>query len=726
MGWTALRQIQEEAIRAILAAEQRDVIIAAPTAGGKTEAVFLPLLSAVGVDPNKRAGFRVLYIAPLRALIDDQYRRVRELAELVGVEAFRWHSDVPESEKNRAKRAISGVLMTTPESLEAMLVLRGAEAVKLFAPLSDVVVDELHSFMPSERGVQLQSLLRRLEVALGQSARRIALSATLSDLRLAAAFLRPRASGPEPVLIQSQDHAGLQMRLHAFVAEDLDERADPSSRNAQPTPGEPQLQPASELAPLLFRKLRTSKSLIFVNTRQGVEVYADKLRRMCEAIRVPNEFHAHHGSLSPELRGYAESQLRDESRPASVVCTSTLELGLDIGRIESVAQIGAPPSVASIRQRLGRSGRRGGPAVLRCFVVETHPASAKNLEDSLHIELVQTIAQTELLLAGWCESPDRGALHLSTLLHQVLALIGERGGVGASDAWSCLCGQGPFVSVTKDVFIRLLRQMGEQRLIEQSSAGVLMLGPVGERLQSKRDFFAVFFTPVEYTLRSGTKTLGSLPILFPLRVGLHLIFGGQRWAVEQVDELRRIVFLSPSPAGRPPRFHGGGWPVDGHVRRKMHDVYLSHEVPAYLDETAARLLESARRCFGEAGLREKLIVERGGDALLFCWTSDQVRYTLQALMEHLGHRVELWAVALRAHKAAATELTDHLCEARSLDVGATTLATGLSNKLLCKFDGYLSEDLLAEDYASRMLDLPSARAYITTLLMPAPGSATDP
>ena len=218
MGWTALRQIQEEAIRAILAAEQRDVIIAAPTAGGKTEAVFLPLLSAVGVDPNKRAGFRVLYIAPLRALIDDQYRRVRELAELVGVEAFRWHSDVTESEKNRAKRAISGVLMTTPESLEAMLVLRGAEAVKLFAPLSDVVVDELHSFMPSERGVQLQSLLRRLEVALGQSARRIALSATLSDLGLAAAFLRPRASGPEPVLIQSQDHAGLQMRLHAFVA----------------------------------------------------------------------------------------------------------------------------------------------------------------------------------------------------------------------------------------------------------------------------------------------------------------------------------------------------------------------------------------------------------------------------------------------------------------------------------------------------------------------------
>lgn len=716
MKWTSLRQIQEEAIPAILAGEPRDVIIAAPTAGGKTEAVFLPLLTAVARNPDPRQGVRVLYVAPLRALIDDQYRRVAELAELVGIEAFRWHSDVPESEKNRAKKAFSAILMTTPESLEAMLVLRGPEATKLFAPLTDVVVDELHSFMPSERGIQLQSLMHRLEVALGRSVRRMALSATLSDLNLAAAFLRPRALGSHPVLIQSLDHGELQMKLHAFVADDPDEEADSPSQDGLSDGAGLPLQTASEMAPLLFDKLRTSKSLVFVNTRQGVEVCADKLRRLSESRRVPNEFYPHHGSLSRELRGYAEAQLRDESRPATVICTSTLELGLDIGRIESVAQIGTPPSVASIRQRLGRSGRRGGPAVLRYFVVERHPASAGTLEDRLHTELVETIAQTELLLSGWCEAPDSGVLHLSTLLHQILALIGERGGVSASEAWSCLCGQGPFTSVTEDLFVRLLREMGAQQLIGQSPAGVLLLGREGERLQSRRDFFAVFFTPTEYTLRSGAKTLGSLPILYPLRPGMHLIFGGQRWVVDQVDEVRRIVLLSPSPAGRPPRFHGGGWPVDGEVRRKMLDVYLSSGVPAYLDGTAVKLLDCARRSFSEAGLREKLIIEQNGDTLLFCWASDQVRYTLQALMAHLGCHVELWAVALRAHKVATREITEHLRQAIELDLEPASLAAELSNKLLCKFDRYLSEALLAEDYASRMLDLASARAYIRTLL----------
>ncbi|MFC2108510.1 DEAD/DEAH box helicase [Candidatus Bipolaricaulota bacterium] len=699
-GWQRLRSIQEEAIVAILGDSNADLVISAPTAGGKTEAVYMPILSEICATDHE-VGFQVLYLSPLRALIDDQYERISEIADLVDVAVTRWHGDVAGSDKARAQRSPAGILMTTPESLEAFFVLRAGSMQRLFGALKFIIVDELHAFMPSERGRQLQSHLSRMDLLTRCTPRRIALSATIGDIQRACDFLRP-PTNESAIQISSQDSSELLIALHAFVGGDSDEASS--------------LAQAEDIPDLLFRKLRGSNNLAFVNTRQGVEALSDKLRRMSEAQSLPNEFHPHHGSLAKGLRRLAEAELKKEGKPATVICTSTLELGIDVGQIESIAQVGSAPSVSSIAQRLGRSGRRGNPSVLRYFVASDLPGPDCHLEDHLHLELIQVIAQTELLLEGWCESPSAQEKHFSTLLHQILSVICERGGILASEAWKALCSDGPFGNVTKEEFVMLLRQMGEKRLIEQAPSGLLLLGEEGERLQSRRDFYAVFYTPEEYSLISPEGPLGKLPIRFPLIPGHHLIFGGARWLIANVDEHRRVVMLHPSPAGKVPKFAGSGWLVGDEIRKRMARILVGHEVPAYLDPTAKELLTYARKAFGESGLAHTSVVIWDGEACLFCWRGDSIRLTLKALLSKVG----LPTVALGVAISAACSKQELISALTSVCAGpapsTAELASEIPNKESAKYDSYLGDELLSVDYACRVFELEETIAYAQELV----------
>ena len=230
----------------------------------------------------------------------------------------------------------------------------------------------------------------------------------------------------------------------------------------------------SAVAAHLFKHLRGSDNLVFAGARQTVEKFADSLRELCERAHLPQEFYPHHASLSRDHRDFVEKRLKDANLPTTAVCTSTLELGIDIGDVTCVAQVGAPFSVAALRQRLGRSGRREGqPAVLRQYAIELRHDSASNFVDRLRLGLVRTIAMIELLLDGWCEPPRPDALHLSTLVHQVLSVIAERGGARADRLHRVLCQEGPFRQVSAEMFLDVLRALGnpETGLIEQSSDG---------------------------------------------------------------------------------------------------------------------------------------------------------------------------------------------------------------------------------------------------------------
>ncbi|MDP2781666.1 DEAD/DEAH box helicase, partial [Devosia sp.] len=464
--WKTLRDVQEKAIPAVLAGG--DVVISARTAAGKTEAVFLPLLTRIETRGENADGFSVLYVSPLKALINDQHRRLQGLCESCDMLLHKWHGDVSADAKTRARKRPSGIVLITPESLEALLVRRGGEAARLFSRLDAVVIDELHAFIGTERGMQLQSILNRIEVASNRDQiDRIGLSATLGNMQLAAEALRP-GNGTNVKIVQGEDEgSGVRLQIRGYL---LGQRQDPEQAPAENLAPDIAIEDAADpfsrsilpdaLANDLFRFLRGKSNLLFAGSRTNVEICTDRLRLMCAEASLPQEFFAHHGNLSKAIREEVETRLRDDPRPTTAVATTTLELGIDIGDVETVAQIGPGFSVASLRQRLGRSGRRAGqPAILRIFIVEPPIGKGRHPCDRLRLDLVQSIAMVECLKADWCEPPSPAGLHLSTLIHQIMALILQYGGVGPVAAWKVLCERGPFRAVDKGLFAELLRAM---------------------------------------------------------------------------------------------------------------------------------------------------------------------------------------------------------------------------------------------------------------------------
>jgi ATP-dependent helicase Lhr and Lhr-like helicase len=700
--WTELRDIQEQAIAPILTANT-DLIIAAATAGGKTEAAFLPIFSKL-VDSPKN-GVQVLYLSPLKALINDQHQRLSELGERLEIPVHPWHGDVDSGKKQRVLKHPTGILLITPESLEAMLTRRGHELIQIFAALQYVVVDELHSFIGTERGQQLRSLLHRLEQALDRRVPRIGLSATLGEMNLAKNYLRSGEADSVQLIQSSEEGQEIKLQIRGYRKTAPDMFADDINQDPEAEHSRNEI----DIAKHLFKVLRGDKNLIFINRRQEVEQYADWLGRLCEDHRVPNEFLPHHGSLSKDLREAAEEALKERNRPANVICTSTLELGIDIGSVTSIAQIGTPYSVASTRQRLGRSGRRqGDPAILRVYITEPEVTPTTPPERTLHPALVQAIAIINLLLKGWYEPPIVGRLHLSTFIQQLLSLIAQYSGVRPDRAWESLCQNGAFNGIDKALYIQLLRCLGEQDLIQQSQEGLLLLGLKGERLVNHYSFYTSFKTPEEFRITTTGKTLGTLPIDYPLIEGMLLIFAGKRWQILSVDRNHRVVDVMQSSAGRVPYFGGDPGMIHDQVRREMRQIYCSENIPAFLDATARDLLLEARTNFAAYDLAENYLLANGRQTLIFPWRGSLVMNTLlvQLLAKELV--VEQGAIALTVN-LPAKEVWKHLKKlAAAKPPDPAMLAATVRNKINEKHDLFLDEDLLCRNYAAGYLDVQGA------------------
>jgi ATP-dependent Lhr-like helicase len=704
--WTELRDVQERTIHAILDGVG-DIVIAATTASGKTEAAFLPICSLLVETASP--GIQTLYISPLKALINDQFRRLDQLCEHLEIPVHRWHGDVDAGKKQKILREPRGILLITPESLEALFVLRGPEVRRLLGGARFVVVDELHAFMGVERGRQVQSLLHRLELAVRHRIRRIGLSATIGDMNLAAEFLRPGAGSAVETIVSTEGDQELRLQVRGYerpIAEPVGKRRhDALATDAPEAPEEPDSEDDLSIADHLFKVLRGTHNLVFANARTQVEHFADLLRRRCEALGVPNEFWPHHGNLSRELRQDVEAMLKERERPVTAVCTSTLELGIDIGNVSSIAQLGPPPSVTSLRQRLGRSGRRGDPAVLRVYIREDTITPESAPQDLLRLQLVESLAIVELLLRHWYEPPTVGRLHLSTLVQQVLSLIAQHGGVRAIEAWEALCKTGPFAEVSSAMFTELLRSLGTYDLLTQSGDGTLLLGVKGERMVNRYDFYAAFSSAEEYRLLASGKPLGTLPISQPILEGMTLVFAGRRWRVVAFDERQRVIEVIASKAGRVPYFGGGGGDVHDEVRREMLRILTGEGTPAYLDDVAQRFLAEGRANFRRLGLANRHHLRLGTTSYLFPWRGDRATNTtavhLRALDFDAGAEDGVVVVSDAAEDALAVSLK-RLAEAGPVDT--VGLAEAVLNKVGEKYDEFLTERLLCEEYARRELD----------------------
>ena len=527
--WTDLHEIQERSIPTVLE-RGSDLIVSASTAAGKTEAAFLPIASSLCSEPVE-VGLGALYISPLKALINDQYQRLELLCDGAGLELNSWHGDIGAGVKRRVREEPRGILLITPESVESIFVNYGTSAPRIFGALRYVVVDELHAFIGSERGRQLQSLLHRIELAGRRSPMRVGLSATLGELSVAGEFMRPGGGDRVEIIESAGGRRELRVQLRGY-------RGAEPEREAPEDAADPDRE---QIARHLYGHMRGKDNLVFANSRASVEEFADLLRKRSEAERVPVEFFPHHGNLSKGLREEVEGFLRDPGRPATAICTSTLELGIDVGSVASVGQIDPPFSAAALRQRLGRSGRKpGDPSVLRMYVIESPLEPGASPRDELREGLVQSIALIEALIEGWFEPPIDDALHLSTLIQQVLSVIAQHGGARADQIWSALCGEGPFALGRED-FVVLLRGLVVREAIDQTADGDLHLGPRGEQLVNHYSFLSAFETAEEYRLVNDGREIGSMPVYSPLTDESFLIFGGRRWKVVAVDDERRVI-----------------------------------------------------------------------------------------------------------------------------------------------------------------------------------------
>ncbi|MEN5272278.1 DEAD/DEAH box helicase [Stenotrophomonas lactitubi] len=699
--WEALREVQELAIPLVLSAN-RDVIIAASTASGKTEAAFLPALTHL---LNTDEGGLIVYISPLKALINDQFERLQRLCEDLEVSVWPWHGDVSGSTKQRFFKHPRGVLLITPESLEAMLCNRGTSVAAAFSELLYIVVDELHAFIGSERGKQLQSLMHRIDVLLRRRTPRLGLSATLGDFSSAGTFLRPGA-GAAPALVNASSAANdLQLIIKGYEQSAPDGGSDENP--AAPT----------AVAEHLYRVLSGTNNLIFPNSRREVERYTHLLNLLSEQDGRPREFWPHHGSLSKEIRTDTEAALKQKCRPASAICTNTLELGIDIGAVKSIAQIGPPPSVASLRQRLGRSGRRPGePAVLRGYVIEDAIDAESTLKTRLRLDTVQSTACVLLLLERWFEPPSVNGLHLSTLVQQLLSSIAQYGGLKAAQAYQLLCAdQGPFHGLSQDAFAELLRHLGQEQVLIQDGSGLLLHGPVGDKLVNHYTFYAAFSVDEEFRIVAAGKALGTLPVSQLLTVGQRILFGGRTWLVEQIDDAQKTIYVAAAKGGTPPLFNGTGGQVHTQVRQKMRGLYQQEINPDFLDPTATRFLQEAQNAYRQLGLDGKVLLDQGSDALLLTWLGDSTNEAIACLLNAQGFTSQAGRLGVEISKGARglDDVIKVLGRVAKMPLPSPeTLLHSANNLVTQKWDSLLPPRLLRRSYASLKLDLEEATAWL--------------
>lgn len=669
--WESLRGIQVAAGEAIFNTEDH-VLLTAQTASGKTEAAFFPILTEFWEDPPASVG--AIYIGPTKALINDQFFRLTDPCEEADIPVWHWHGDVSASHKAKLMKKPSGILQLTPESLEAILMRRHSAVAKLFCDLRYVVIDEAHSLLRGDRGGQCLCLIERLSRMAGVDPRRIGLSATIGDPEAVGAFLAagtgrrtivprvdepPRTwrlsmehfytTGPQAPesLVRSRDGAEVQV---VAVQEEGPRalpphpdrpgpcKADCSSTEISPwAPDEPPTDTAPANADpgcaYIFNHTRGKKCLIFTNSREEAEDVCTVLRAYCEHNGEPDRFLIHHGNLSASIRESAEELMRDEASDLSIVATATLELGIDVGRLERAFQIDAPFTVSGFLQRMGRTGRRNTPPEMWFVMREDQPEARALTPETIPWKLLQGIALVQLYREErWVEPPRLDRLPYSLLCHQTLAILASEGELTPAQLATRVLTLTVFRRVSTDDFRELLRFLLSHDYVEATEAGGLIVGLAGERVTNNYKFYAVFQENVEYTVRCDSQEIGTL--VAPPPPGEKVAIAGHVWIVEEVDHKRHLLYVT-QVKGRVPAYFGEcPGDINTRVLERMRQALDEHAPYPYLQENARARLAQARHVAANGGLTKSPLVNLGGNMwCLLPWLGSYAFLALERLLK---------------------------------------------------------------------------------------------
>ena len=723
-GWEELRPAQVESIKEIRQTSNH-LIICSPTASGKTEAAMLPLISEL-LEKNIYEKSYIIYISPLKALINDQFTRLESLCKDNEICVVPWHGDISSSIKKKIDKNNQAILLITPESLEAMLINTPTKAKLIFKHAISIVIDEFHSFLGNDRGDQLLSLLNRLEKYTKNETRRIGLSATIGDKKYIAKALDSKNYNKTKIISGSVSGSyKLKLLLKGYeydsklVEEELETASDEEIKKIK-----------KELPDVLITKdiyrFRNETNLVFPNSISNVENFVYEGNFLANEKNEDQVFYPHHSLLANDLRRNVERSAKEGKKPMTIVCTATLELGIDIGAVDNVFQINAPFTVSSLRQRLGRSGRRGNESILRMFIVEDCINEHKNFENILRFNLVRTIAIIELMLEGWYETEERTTISLCITAHQILALIKQLGGATAEDIWFFFKDKNIF-NLDIEIFKNLLNYLQELELILQISRRIY-LSDKGGHLTSNFNFYTCFESFQEYQLYAFGKRLGIIPCNSSLKEGDNLLFGGKKWEIKNIDEeLRIITVINSTIKGSVPATSGGS-NIHTNIFQMMKTIYEDKEIPNFLDEKAKKLLFQARDIYETLNLQTQDCIFTSNDFIRwFPWVGTKTRTTIDLMISQFTEsEVEASSddLSLVLNKDAIIELKNYLFR-KDFD----EIYNDLFNNLLINLDSIylpntgkwswlLSPENKVRDFMMRQLNIPEALDSILNLKIP--------
>lgn len=709
-GWTELRAVQVEACRVIFDTTAH-LLLAAGTASGKTEAAFLPVITLLYQNPSATVG--ALYIGPLKTLINDQFIRLSDLLKEADIPVWHWHGDVSQSHKSKLLKNPSGILQITPESLESLLINRSSELVRLLGDVRFVIIDEVHVFMGSDRGRQVLCQLSRLSRFIRTQPRRIGLSATLGDYSLAEDWLK---SGTAKEVITPRVNGGQQkIRLameHFYVPDQSASRV--GEGETQSTSDKVAFQKTSAYYKYIFEKSKSRKCLIFANNRGEAESVIASLRQLAELERLPDSYHVHHGSISAPLREAAEQAMRDSGVPAVIGATLTLELGIDIGQLDRVIQLGAPFSVSSFLQRLGRSGRRGGPSEMWLVSNEDEPSGKESLPEIIPWHLLQSIAIIQLYLEDrWIEPPQRIKYPFSLLYHQTMSTLAAMGELSPSALAERVLTLPPFSEIKQEDFRDLLLHLIKIDHIQQMDERGLIIGLAGEHIVRNFRFYAVFQDTEEFTVRDESKEIGS--IFKPPPPGERFALAGRTWEVLEIDMRHKTVFAKLVRGKVIASWNGSGGNIHDRILQRMRDILFEDNEYSFLQANARERLRETRILARGAGLNESRLLPLGGNTYAFFpWMGSIAYRSLEQILRSIS-QVSLgikctgglspYYLILQMDTCTADDFRDHLDSLRESEIQLEELVVSEENLQIEKYDRFIPLNLLRKAFASDRMDM---------------------
>ena len=600
-GWEQLRPIQNAAISKILGSDE-NFILASRTASGKTEAAFLPILSKVNFNDS---GVQVLYISPLIALINDQFYRIEELCKNLDVTVTKWHGEANKTLKDRLIKQPNGIVLITPESLEAMFVNKPFNVKQLFSNLKYVVIDEIHSFIGTDRGIQLKSILSRLQKVNSNSFSIVGLSATIGDYNEAKKFTGDEFK-TKVLLDRTAKEINALFRFFKNKNEEL----------------------PLELLKDLYIETKNNKVLIFPNSRGRAEEVAVKLKKISDRVKGHSNYFSHHSSVDREVREYVEYFAKNNKRHNFCIsCTSTLELGIDIGSVDEVVQIDATHSIASLIQRVGRSGRKDGESS-NLFLYATDQWS-----------LLQSIACWLLYKEGFIEPPEKNEMPYDILVHQALSITKGHSGILLTELIKQLKENSAFKLIEQTEIEEILQHLIEIDFLEKLQHEVI-IGVDGEKVVNSREFYSVFKTEENFKVVNAGNTIGEIPFSPQIIEDENILLSAKIWKIKFVDHKAKKIEVIPAKDGKKPMFFGGGTVVHQKIREKMFEVLYSNTEYDFLDQPSLDEIEMMRKDFEVFNIKdlqsEKPLLIAEKHLQLFTFTGTRINRTIQLLLNIAG------------------------------------------------------------------------------------------